>query len=172
MREATEHPPGNLSQSRRAFVNFMLLGLLTGSAYEIGTRGEHWPFSSYPMFSKTRQEARVIHYALQAVPQDGSAAFPLYKSKHIHPFLWYRQRAAFKQMFEQKGGTAAVKEGLADTLERYEHGRRIGRHSGPPLKALRLYRVDWSIDPHKPDLIRRENRSFIAEVLADAKEPA
>lgn len=171
MRKAAERLPGNISQSRRAFVNLTLLGLLTGSAYEIGTRGEHWPFSSYPMFSKTRREARVVHYALQAVPQDGSAAFPLYKSKHIHPFLWYRQRAAFKQMLEKGKGIAAVEKGLADTMERYEHGRQIGRHDGPPLRSLRLYRVDWSIDPYAADLIKHEKRAFVAEVFAEDKEP-
>ena len=37
-------------------------------------------------FTMTRQEARVIHYALRAVPQNGSEEFPLYKSEQIRPF--------------------------------------------------------------------------------------
>ncbi|MEO0455047.1 MAG: hypothetical protein AAF152_00495 [Cyanobacteria bacterium P01_A01_bin.114] len=174
--QSTQSSRFGMSKNRRAVINLMLLGLLGGSAYEIGVRGEHWPFSSYPMFSKTRREARVVHYALLALPQDGSEAFPLYKSKHIHPFLWYRQREAFRRMLEGPGGKAAVKKGLADTIDRYEQGRQQGRHDGPRLRALQLYRVDWSIDPHAPDLVRKADRSFIAEVLAeeaiaDSKEP-
>lgn len=165
--QSPKNTPFRISKSRRTLVNLMLFGLLGGSAYEIGTRGEHWPFSSYPMFSKTRKEARVVHYALVAVPQSGAEAFPLYQSKHIHPFLWYRQRAAFKRMLEKPDGKAAAKEGLADTMARYERGRQQGRHEGPPLRALRLYRVEWSIDPDAPDLVRKEERSFIVETLAD-----
>ncbi len=174
MSRSTEVAPSGISKSRRSLVNLMLFGLLGASAYEIGVRGEHWPFSSYPMFSKTRQEARVVHYALRAIPQDGSEEFPLYKPEQIHPFLWYRQRSAFRRMIEGPGGKAAVKKGLADTLDRYERGRQQGRHDGPPLRALQMYRVEWSIDPNAPDLIKKEEKSFVTEALANeplANEP-
>ncbi len=164
--EHKEVPTGEISKGRRSLLNILLIGLIIASAYEISVRGEHWPFSSYPMFSKTRREARVEHYALQAVPQDGSEPFPLYQSNQIRPFLWYRQRAAFRRMLEGEGGKAAVKIGLADTMARYERNRQQGRHDGPPLQALRLYRVDWSIDPNAPDLVNTEDRSFVAEVVA------
>jgi hypothetical protein len=147
-------------------VQLGLVGLLAASAFEIHTHGEHWPFSSYPMFSKTRREARVLHHALVAVPRDGSAVFPLYKSAQIHPFHWYRHQKAFKAMLERHGGETAVRKGLADGLERYERARRDGRHDGPPLQALRLYRVDYELDPDAPDLIRHEERTLVAEVLS------
>ena len=167
MYKPTAGSPVKMSKSRRSLINVMLFGLIGASAYEISIRGEHWPFSSYPMFSKTRREGRVEHYALQAIPQDGSQAFPLYQPKHVHPFLWYRQRAAFRRMLEGPGGKAAVKVGLADTMARYEQGRVKGRHDGPPLRALQLYRIEWSIDPDEPDLVKNEQSAFITEVLSE-----
>ncbi len=167
--EPTKTLPSGLSKNRRWLVNFLLTGLLIASAYEIAVRGEHWPFSSYPMFSKTRTEARVVHHALLAIPEDGSEAFPLYESKYIYPFLWYRQRAAFRRMLNGPDGTEAVKKGLEDTMARYEYNRQRGRHDGPPLRSLQLYQIDWSIDPDAPDFIRTEERDFVAEVLAERK---
>jgi len=34
-----------------------------------------------------------------------------------------------------------LNKGLLDSLKRYEKLRRAGRHDGPPLQDLRLYRV-------------------------------
>lgn len=158
------HQPAGPSGVRKALVNLGLLGLLAGSAFEMGTGGEHWPFSSYPMFSRVRREARVDHLALVAIPGDGSPEFPLYRSEHIHPYHWYRHRGALRRMLERPDGEAAVRKGLADCLDRYERGRRAGRHAGPPLRALRLYRVDWAIDPDAPSLIAHESRTLVAEV--------
>lgn len=163
----SEVVPDGISKNRRSLINLMLVGLLIASAYEISVRGEHWPFSSYPMFSKTRTEGRVEHYALLAVPENGSEAFPLYESKYIYPFLWYRQRAALRRMLDGPGGTEAVKTGLADTLERYEYNRQKGRHDGPVLRSLQLYRVDWSVEPNAPDFVQSEDRDFIAAVSAN-----
>ena len=161
-----EPAPDSGSRTRRVLVNLLLVGLLAGAAFEIGTGGEHWPFSSYPMFSRIRQEARVDHLAFVAVPSDGSAAFPLYKHEQIHPFHWYRQRRAFKRLLDGPGGEAAARVGLADLLQRYESGRRDGRHEGPPLETLRLYRVEWAIDPDAPELIEHEERTFVVEVAS------
>lgn len=155
---------GRISKGRRSLLNIMLIGLSIASAYEIAVRGEHWPFSSYPMFSKTRTEGRVLHHALLAIPKDGSEAFPLYESKYIYPFLWYRQRAALRRMLNGPGGTEAVKKGLEDTLARYEYNRQKGRHDGPELRSLQLYEIDWAVVPDAPDFIQSEKRDFIAEV--------
>jgi hypothetical protein len=164
--------PDGVPPLRKALVELGLIGLLFGAAFDIYTRREHWPFSHYPMFSRVRQEARVLHHAIVAVPRDGSAEFPLYKSAHLHPFHWYRHRRAFKTMLEEPDrGVEAARIGLADCLERYERNRRSGRHDGPPLRAVRLYRVEWAIDPDAPDLIGREDRTFVAEVASTAGGP-
>lgn len=159
-----ESNPTNVSRIRRILVNLGLVALLAGAAFEMLTGGEHWPFSSYPMFSKVRREARVVHHALVAVPRDGGEEFPLYKSEHIHPFQWYRHRQAFSRMLERSAGEAAARSALADALARYEHARADGRHDGPPLDGVRLYRVEWAIDPRARDLIGHEERTLVAEV--------
>jgi hypothetical protein len=156
---------------RRVLVNAVLVGVLFGAAFEVVTGGEHWPFSSYPMFSRVRQEARVDHLAFVAVPADGSPAFALYEHEQIHPYRWYRQRQAFKRLLDGSGGEPSVRVGLADLLRRYELGRREGRHGGPPLEAIRLYRVDYDIDPGAPDLLVREDRRFVTEVTPAGVAP-
>lgn len=160
--------PIEMSQTRRVLVNIMLLGLLAASAFEIATGGEHWPFSSYPMYSGVRQEARVDHLVFIAVPQDGSASFPLYKHEQIYPYLWSRQRKAFQRLLERPDGEEAVQAGLENLLQRYEANRQRERHGAPPLKAVQLYRVEWTLDPNAPNMIEREERTFVTTVEFNA----
>ena len=161
--DALESAPAELSTTRRGLIELGLFGLMFGAGYDMYTRREHWPFSTYPMFGRIRREAEVLHHALLAIPGDGSAAFPLYKSSQIHPFHWYRHRRAFKTMLQEPGGEEAARRGLADCLRRYERARLEGRHDGPPLRAIRLYRVQWMLDPDAPDLVGHEERTFVAE---------
>ncbi len=130
MHRAIDPTPVGISRVRRMLVNLGLIGLLAGSGFDIATRGEHWPFSSYPMFSRTRQEARLDHVSLIAIPRDGSEGFPLYETGQIHPFYWTRHREAFQRMLDRPGGEADAREAMEDCLERYERGRRAGRRSG------------------------------------------
>ncbi|MEL6381773.1 MAG: hypothetical protein AAFQ89_04740 [Cyanobacteria bacterium J06626_18] len=115
---------------------------------------------------KVRQEGRVDHLAFVAIPEDGSAPFPLYKHEHIHPYRWYRQRQAFRRILDGPDGEAAVQIALTDLLQRYEKGRQTGRHDGPPLQAIQLYRIDWQVDPNAPDLVARAERMFVTEVMS------
>ena len=104
--------------------------------------------------------------ALVAVPRDGSAEFPLFRHEQIRPFHLYRQRRGLKNMLDGPGGVAAVEGGLRDVLDRYEHNRLRGHHDAPPLRSVRLYRVDYRVEPDEPDLLLSADRTFIAEVAA------
>lgn len=161
-------PVAGMSFGRRAFVTVVVVALMGMTAFTMRTGREHWPFSSYPMFAKTRTEARVDHIALVAVPADGSDVFPLFRNDQVAPFGWYRQRRAFQRMLDGAGGVSAAEEGLRNLLARYEAGRLAGQHDGLPLRAIRMYRVDYHIDPHAADLLHDVDRRLIAEVAIDA----
>jgi len=53
---------------------------------------------------------------------------------------------------------------LPDLLTRYETLRQTGNHDGPPIVALRLYELEWTIDPHAANVDRPDVRRFLAEV--------
>jgi hypothetical protein len=52
---------------------------------------------------------------------------------------------------------------LSDCLRRYEELRRQAHHRGPPLIAMRLYEVEWTIDRQAANVDRPDRRRFIAE---------
>jgi hypothetical protein len=53
---------------------------------------------------------------------------------------------------------------LRDMLERYERLRSAGAHDGPPLRAVRLYEVEWTLDPHAANLQSPDRKQLLAEV--------
>ena len=164
-------PDPALPRAQRWAVSAALAALLGVTALGMHRGQEFWPVSFYPMFAGTRLEARVDHVALRAVPADGSAAFPLFRSEQLHPYGWYRHRRALRRLLDGAGGVPAARVALADTLRRYEQGRRRGRHDGPPLRALRLERVDDRLEPSAPGMVRSSDRVVVTEVQK-AAEPA
>ena len=61
-----------MTPKRRIFAHVLIFAVILGSAYDIATRQEHWPFSDYPMFS-TIHRATVLEWPrLFGVTADGS----------------------------------------------------------------------------------------------------
>jgi hypothetical protein len=152
-----------MSPSRRALINIVIVGLLAGSAYDIVTDQEHWPFSQYPMFSGVWRSPTFTWLRLFGVTADGRE-FPLDENRYVAPFDQSRLPKALKRIIEERRRPADVKIALADCLARYEVLRQEARHDGPPLAALRLYELEWTIDPAGANLDHPDRRSFIAEV--------
>jgi len=80
------------------------------------------------------------------------------------PFDQSRLPKALRQILERPDGVARVKTGLRDLLFRYKRLRQTGEHEGPPLIALRLYELEYTIDRHAANVDRPNRRTFIAEV--------
>jgi hypothetical protein len=152
-----------MSLTRRAVVNIALVALIAGSAYDIVTDQEHWPFSQYPMFSGEWRSQRFTWLRLFGVAEDGHE-FPLDANSYIAPFDQSRLPKALKRILAGRDGEARVRTALADCLARYEDLRRHQRHDGPRLAALRLYELEWTIDPDAANVERPDRRAFIAEV--------
>ena len=46
-----------MSRTRALLIHVLIAGVIAGSAYDIATRQEHWPFSDYPMFAVIPRQA-------------------------------------------------------------------------------------------------------------------
>ena len=57
-----------------------------------------------------------------------------------------------------------MNEALLDTLTRYEQLRLAGRHNGPPLQGLRLYKLGWRRDNRAENVDRPDRQELVAEV--------
>jgi hypothetical protein len=148
---------------RRLFVNLVILGFIAGSAFDTITDQEHWPFSQYPMFSGTWTSPTFTWLRLFGVTGDGRE-FPLDANRYVAPFDQSRLPKALKQMLAKPDREAQIRTALPDLYARYEQLRREERHDGPPIAALRLYELEWTIHPDAANVDSPERRQLIAEV--------
>lgn len=152
-----------MSPGRRTVVNLVLIALIAGSAYDIVLDQEHWPFSQYPMFSGVWRSPSFTWLRLFGVTADGRE-FPLDANRFIAPFDQSRLPKALRRILDGRDPDTQVRQALAECLVRYEELRLQDRHEGPRLAALRLYELEWTIDPEAANIDRPDRRSFIAEV--------
>jgi len=145
-----------------AFLGFLLVGSLIDIVFD----REHWPFSQYGMYSETATSNSLDTLRLFGVPRDGSAEIALYDYRYIRPFDKSRMRWALESMVESGKGSGRAREAVADCLRRYEDLRKAGRHDGPPLRAMRLYRLHWTLDPELRNVDTPDRRELIVEVAA------
>ena len=155
-----------MSPSRILIANTVIGVILLGSLWDIATDSEHWPFSSYQMFSRLRSDRVLIRPRLYGVPQEENREIPLWEKEHIEPFDPSRLAKAFMKMQGSPNSGALFEAALRDLLKRYEKRRSEGKHNGPRLAALRLYELSWQLDPKARNLYQPEGKTLLAEVRA------
>ena len=69
-----------------------------------------------------------------------------------------------RRLDREPGGRERVRLVVEDTLRRYEMRRAQGQHKGPPLRALRLYSLNWDLEPYAANLDRPRSRELLVEV--------
>ena len=156
-----------MRRSRLILVHLMIAAIVVGSGFDIGVGREHWPFSNYPMYSRIERGDTVTRfhfYGVLATP--GGGEMPLTDDRFIAPFDKTRLNAALQQLSRDPDGARLLREAARDTLARYEARRRAGLHDGPPLRAIRLYRLTWQIDPLTRNRDRPERREVLLELDA------
>ena len=165
------NPQMNL-EKRRLWLVYALLALLVGgSLYDMVTRIEHWPFSPYPMFSGVRRDRSLNVLRLFGVIEGNLGhEIPLVKSEYIHPMDEARLRVGLRWITRSNHRQQLLREALQDSLMRYESLRREGRHDGPPLQGIRLYRVYWKLDPWARNVERPDHRDLVFEVMRPEKK--
>lgn len=149
--------------TRRVFLNLVFGGLILGSAYDIVTDQEHWPFSPYPMFSGEWRSQTFTWLRLFGVTADGRE-MALASNRFIEPFDLSRLPKVLRRMMDERDGSTRVVTAVRDCLTRYDQLRAQHRHDGPPLVAMRLYEVEWRIDRNVSNVDRPERRTLITEV--------
>jgi glucosyl-dolichyl phosphate glucuronosyltransferase len=141
-----------------------------GSLYDIATDQEHWPFSPYAMFSYVEDQPTLRVLRLFGVTGDASLAeFPLLDSRFIQPFDQCRLATALAGTYYNVARRPSITLMLRDVLERYERLRLAGFHDGPPLQAIRLYELEWTLDPRAANLTVPDRRQQLAEVQLTAE---
>jgi hypothetical protein len=148
---------------RRAFLSLVFAGLIGGSLYDIARDEEHWPFSQYPMFAGVWRSPTFTWLRLFGVTASGHE-FPLDSNTFIAPFDQSRLPKALRQVVQNPERAPRLHEALSGMLRRYDALAAEGRHQGPPLAALRLYELEWTIHPQAANVDRPDRRQLIAEV--------
>ncbi len=148
---------------RRLLINLILGAFIAGSAYDIATDQEHWPFSQYPMFAVAWTSPTFTWLRVFGVTADGRE-FPLTNNAYITPFDQSRLPKALRRILARRDGEAGAKTALRDVLARYEKLRLNGSHAGPPVAAMRLYELEYTIDRHAANVDRPDRRDLIVEV--------
>jgi len=160
----TKQPAGAglaaISGRRKLAVLLIVVGLPGIQVMEAVAHDEHWPFSFYSMYSSD-QGSTMSWMRVYGVTESGDEIF-LQPNEYFQPFDIARFPYAFEDVVLMRSDAdRSTKAALANVLELYENNRQSGRHAGPPLKGLRLYRVEWKLNPTASNKNTPDKRVFI-----------
>jgi hypothetical protein len=154
-----------MSTRRRTFLNLIFAAFIGGSFYDIIRNEEHWPFSQYPMFNGVWRSPTFTWLRLFGVTHEGQE-FPFDGNRYIKPFDQSRLPKALGQLLATPDGSTTLQRALELLLTRYDALAGEGEHGNPPLTALRLYELTYTIDPAAINVNHPDSRRLIAEVRA------
>jgi hypothetical protein len=150
-----------VTRGRRVVADLVLGAILVGSGASIVTGRELWPFSPYPMFSTVRRGPFLEQLWFEGVLPDGTGV-PIPGPRAFRPLRLAQLTTALERLPKER-----MEEALRDVLRRYGVERRAGRHDGPPLKGLRLYRMTFLPDPDPAGRDRPRSCELVAEVAGE-----
>ena len=153
-----------MTRGRRTFVSVLLGAVALAQIYAMVSYREIFPFSPFPMFSYAQRHYRASVLNAYGVTADGSEVplMPSTSTPYTFPLDGRLLQWTFERMAQDPDRTR-LSRALEDLLVRYERGRAAGRHDGPPLRSVRLYREDWTL---RFDLSNRDTpdtRSLVSE---------
>ncbi len=160
-----------MRRGRVLLVYAMLAVLLTGSARDILSDEEHWPFSPYPMFSAVERSRTLRSLRLFAVtPGAETRELPLLAYEHLQPMDQCRVSTALSWMRRRPDGEQRMKDAARSAFERYEALRHAGKHDGPAIAAVRVYLLQWDLTRWADNVDRPKRRELVAEYRKPAEE--
>ena len=157
-----------MSPARLVLVHVGLFALVGGSAFDMLTGREHWPFSPYAMFSEVKRDTTTTRLYLYGIPEGASGEeVPLIDEAFLRPFSTIQLHTALRKTqyrFHRLHGDSLLRVAVRDCARRYERRRRAGRHDGPPLERIRLYALHWRLEPYARNAARPDRRELILDV--------
>lgn len=161
--------------SHRKLVAYAAIGLVVGGhLFDLVADREHWPFSTYPMYSYRLGErfhvyrvVGVLHDDARDHAGDGAGGeLPLVQRQYLRPFDFLTLGNGLAYLNKKPDRERRLEAALHDCLARYEARRALGHHDGPRLRALRFYRMSWDLDPKARNANRPDRQELLYEVAA------
>jgi len=159
-----------MTRSRLWLVHAVIVLIVGGQLYDMVRDEEHWPFGPYEMFSYV-DEAKTYD-ALRVFGVRGVEEVPLLAFDYLRPFDQARLTTVLGLIRDSDPSGTRTREALRDTWGRYEEGRQTRRHRGPPIDGVRLYAVQWRLNPDARNISAPERRELIAEFWPRADHPS
>lgn len=153
-----------MTRWRRAVVNVVVLFVLGGHVLSLVLDKEIWPFSPYAMY--TRLERGPGHATSVFYGVSEGREWALDVRRQLAPFDPVRLVHALRKLPEGAQEAAA-----RDLARLYERNRQRGRHDGPPLDEVRLYRLYWDVTPENQPRLIPEERRLIMGLKVDGGTP-
>jgi hypothetical protein len=151
-----------MSTRRLVIAHFLIVFVIAGYAYDIGTRQEHWPFSNYPMFSTVHRSPVLTWLRLFGVTAD-NREIPLLSYNDLWPLDQSRLPLGLRRIADAPDGGRRLRGAITDVMLRYNERRARGEIAGPELRAIRLYKLGWTLEPFAANLDRPSSRELLAE---------
>ena len=154
-----------MSFRRRWVVYGLFAFVLGGNLASFIFNEQYWPYSPYPMFADAEDPHSFETLVLVGEPIDGGEIWferQGYLSEALSPMVI---NSAFGGG-RARPGMDGVDQRLRETYDFYEHRRRQGLSSAPPLRRLRLYRFNWTLRPDLANL-RTPRRTLIGSYPSD-----
>ena len=159
-----------MTRNRLLVVHLAVGVLVLGSGWDMLRGKDHWPFSSYPMYSRIERDTTVVRLHFYGVPERaGTPELPLQEMRFIEPFDRTRLGAALRRIERGPDAEPRLRQAAADVFARYERRRRAGEHEGPPLQGIRLYRLTWHVDPWVRNLDGPEGRELLLDLPSQGR---
>ena len=155
-----------MSFGRRAVVYGLVAIVLGGNLASFIFNRQVWPYSQYPMFANAR-ELTFETLVLVGEPVGGVEIWfesQGYLGPELSPMVI---NSAFVPDLARPD-MDRLEQHLRDSYEFYEHRRRQGLSTAPPLRRLHLYRFSWALRPDLANL-RTPRRTLIASYAPDGR---
>lgn len=144
-----------MRRTRRWLVYALAGGLIVGHAYDVVTKGEHWPISSYPMYADLNgREFRMIRL-VGVTPHDPPREVPMDGAYIRSTLLRAVRRPDAARRIAQVATAYAKAAGL-------DHPSKPG-----PFVAYRVYEQNWTLRADADPTRAPDHAKLLFEVRRD-----
>jgi hypothetical protein len=167
-------PALGMSKRRLLFVNAVIAVLVVGQLFAMVVFKQPWPFAHYPMFAEARTEYALSKPQLYGVLQEEPHREIPLRGDYIQPFKVDRLQGAFEVMYlepDPEKRQELLDEAARNSLLQYKRLRQAGRHDGPPLRGVRLYQLQWQLNPRADNVEHPDHRELLAEYEKPQEHP-